>query len=46
VNLKRAVINGKYRILAIVRDITERKRSEERWAKIHETFLNFGADHS
>ncbi len=44
VNLKRAVIGGKYRILAIVRDITERKRSEERWTKIHETFLNFGAD--
>ena len=44
VNLKRAVIGGKYRILAIVRDITERKQSEERWTKIHETFLSFGAD--
>lgn len=29
VNLKRAVIAGKYRLLAIVRDITERKKSEE-----------------
>jgi len=29
INLKRAVIGGKYRILAIVRDITERKNSEE-----------------
>lgn len=44
VNLKRAVIGNKYRILAIVRDITERKQTEERWAKINETFLNFGAD--
>lgn len=46
INLKRAVINGKYRILAIVRDITDRKRSEERWEKIHETFLSFGAEPS
>ncbi|MBU0606137.1 MAG: PAS domain S-box protein, partial [Candidatus Omnitrophica bacterium] len=44
INLKRAVINGKYRILAIVRDITDRKRSEERWEKIHEAFLSFGAE--
>jgi diguanylate cyclase (GGDEF)-like protein/PAS domain S-box-containing protein len=44
INLKRAVIGGKYRILAIVRDISERKRSEERWSKIHEAFLNFSAD--
>lgn len=44
VNLKRAVINGKYRIMAIVRDITERKQNEERWDKINEAFLNFGPD--
>ncbi|MCM8790995.1 MAG: PAS domain S-box protein [Candidatus Omnitrophica bacterium] len=44
VNLKRAVIGGKYRIVAIVRDITERKQREERWAKINETFLSFSAD--
>ncbi len=44
VNLKRAVIGGKYRIVAIVRDITERKQREERWAKINEVFLSFGAD--
>lgn len=29
VNLKRAVIGGKYRLLAIVRDITNRKQTEE-----------------
>lgn len=44
INLKRAVIGGKYRILAIVRDITERKQTEERWEKIHEAFLSFGPD--
>ncbi|MCX5678352.1 MAG: PAS domain S-box protein [Candidatus Omnitrophica bacterium] len=46
INLKRAVINGKYQILAIVRDITDRKNTEERWEKIHETFLSFGPDPS
>jgi len=44
VNLKRAVIGGKYRLLAIVRDIDERKRTEERLKKINETFLNFCAE--
>lgn len=44
VNLRRAVINGKYRLLSVVRDITERKNNEERWEKIHDTFFNFGAD--
>ena len=44
VNLKRAVISGKYRIIAIVRDINERKQSQERWAKINEAFLSFTAD--
>jgi len=44
INLKRAVINGKYRILAIVRDITDRKQTEDRWEKIHETFLSFGPE--
>ena len=44
INLKRAVIGGKYRLLAIVRDITERKRTEERLGKINNVFLNFGAD--
>lgn len=44
VNLKRAVIGGKYRILSIARDISDRKSSEDRWTKIHAAFLNFGAD--
>jgi len=44
VSLKRAIIGGKYRLLAIVRDITERKRTEERLKKINETFLHFGID--
>ena len=44
INLKRAVIGGKYRLLAIVRDITERKRTEERLGKINNVFLNFGTD--
>jgi diguanylate cyclase (GGDEF)-like protein/PAS domain S-box-containing protein len=44
INLKRAVIGGKYRLLAVARDITERKRTEERLKKINETFLHFGPD--
>lgn len=44
INLKRAVIRGKYRILSIVRDITERKQTEDRWKKIHEVFLSFGPE--
>lgn len=44
INLKRAVIAGKYRLLAIVRDINDRKQTEERLARINEVFLNFGAD--
>lgn len=42
VNLRRAVLGGKYRLLAIVRDISERKRTEERLQRINEAFLNFG----
>ena len=44
VNLRRAVVNGKYHILSIVRDISERKKLEESLAKINETFLAFGPD--
>lgn len=44
INLKRAVINGRYRLLAIKRDITERRQNEERFAKINEVFLNFVPD--
>ncbi|MFA5146189.1 MAG: PAS domain S-box protein [Candidatus Omnitrophota bacterium] len=44
VNLKSAVIGGRYRILAVVRDITERKRAEERLEKINNVFLNFSVD--
>ncbi len=44
VSLKRAVIRGKYRLLAVIRDITERKQTEERLNKINEVFLNFGPD--
>lgn len=40
-NLRRAVIGGKYRFLSIVRDISERKRTEERLKRINETFLSF-----
>jgi diguanylate cyclase (GGDEF)-like protein/PAS domain S-box-containing protein len=44
VNIKRAVIGGRYRLLAIVRDIDERKRTEERLDEINKVFLNFTAD--
>lgn len=44
VNLRRAVVGGKYHLLAVVRDISERKKLEESLAKINETFLAFGAD--
>ncbi|MFA6142191.1 MAG: diguanylate cyclase [Candidatus Omnitrophota bacterium] len=44
VNLKRAIIAGKYRMLAILRDIDERKRTEERLGKINKTMLGFTAD--
>lgn len=43
-NFRRAVIGGKYRLLAVVRDITERKRTEERLGRINETFLSFTKD--
>jgi len=42
VNLRRAVVTGKYHFLAVVRDISERKKLEESLAKINETFLAFG----
>lgn len=44
VNLKRAVIGGRYRLLAIVRDIDERKHTEERLEEINQAFLKFTAD--
>jgi len=44
INLRRAVIGGKYRLLAIVRDISERKRTEDRLKRINETFLSFSTD--
>jgi len=40
VNLKRAVIGGRYRLLAIVRDVDERKQTEERLELINKAFLN------
>ena len=42
VNLRRAVVGGKYHLLSVVRDISERKKLEESLAKINETFLAFG----
>ncbi|MDD5437213.1 MAG: PAS domain S-box protein, partial [Candidatus Omnitrophica bacterium] len=42
VNLRRAVVGGKYHILSVVRDISERKKLEESLTKINETFLAFG----
>jgi diguanylate cyclase (GGDEF)-like protein/PAS domain S-box-containing protein len=44
VNLRRAVVGGKYHLLSVVRDISERKKLEESLAKINETFLAFGPD--
>ena len=44
INLKRAVIGGKYRLLAIVRDINDRKQTEERLTRINQVFLDFGVD--
>ncbi|MFA6079552.1 MAG: PAS domain S-box protein, partial [Candidatus Omnitrophota bacterium] len=44
INLRRAIIGSKYSLLAIVRDITERKCAEGRLEKINKTFLNFGTD--
>ncbi len=44
VSLKRAIVGGKYRILSVVRDISERKKIEESLAKINEVFLAFGPD--
>ncbi|MDD5421949.1 MAG: diguanylate cyclase [Candidatus Omnitrophica bacterium] len=41
VNLKRAVIGGRYRLLAMVRDIDERKQTEQRLEAINEAFLAF-----
>ena len=38
VNLKRATIEGQNRLLAVVRDITERKRAEERLRKNEERY--------
>ena len=42
VNLRRAVVGGKYHLLSVVRDISERKKLEESLTKINETFLAFG----
>ncbi|MDP2913627.1 MAG: diguanylate cyclase [Candidatus Omnitrophota bacterium] len=44
INLKRAVIGGKYRLMAVVRDINDRKQTEEKLSRINEVFLNFGPD--
>lgn len=38
VNLKRVVIGGKFRLLAVVRDITERKRAEDAMKESKEFF--------
>jgi PAS domain S-box-containing protein len=42
INLRRAVVGGKYHLLSVVRDISERKKLEESLAKINEAFLAFG----
>ena len=42
VNLRRAVVGGKYHLLSVVRDISERKKLEDSLAKINESFLAFG----
>jgi len=39
-------INGHHRILAIIRDITERKDAEHRLTSVRDCFLSFGADPS
>lgn len=44
INLRRAVVGGKYHLLSVVRDISERKKLEESLARINETFLAFGPD--
>ncbi len=44
INLRRAIIGSRYSLLAIVRDITERKCAEGRLEKINKVFLNFGTD--
>ena len=41
VNLKRAIIGGKDRLLAVVRDISERKRAEEEKRDSEERFNSF-----
>ena len=42
VNLRRAVVGGRYHLLSVVRDISERKRLEESLTRINETILAFG----
>ncbi|MFA6321344.1 MAG: diguanylate cyclase [Candidatus Omnitrophota bacterium] len=42
VNLRRAVVGGKYHLLSVVRDISERKKLEDSLTRINETFLAFG----
>ncbi|MFA5143942.1 MAG: diguanylate cyclase [Candidatus Omnitrophota bacterium] len=44
VNLRRAVVGGRYHLLSVARDISERKKLEESLTKINETFLAFGSD--
>jgi diguanylate cyclase (GGDEF)-like protein/PAS domain S-box-containing protein len=44
VNLKRAIIGGRYRLLAVVRDINERKQTEQRLEEINRAFLKFTTD--
>ncbi|MDD5496523.1 MAG: PAS domain S-box protein, partial [Candidatus Omnitrophica bacterium] len=44
ISLKQAVIGGRSRLLAIVRDVSERKQTEERLTRINEVFLSFGND--
>ena len=44
INLKRAVVGGKYILLAIVRDISERKEAIHKLNRINDVFLNFGSD--
>jgi len=44
VNLKSAIIKGQKCMLAVVRDITERKKHENQLTAINKCFLDFGAD--